>query len=125
DVAGHGFSRLGRVLMRIALCEAPAADEKLEPVRTPGLTSELATAKQVALAQDPAQRVVGVEHEQCAHARTQHRLDRLDDARALGHADHAISHYVANLHVSLSSRGLIPTYAMRRERGRGWAIGKP
>ena len=69
DVAGHGFARLGRVLMRVALGQPPAAKQKFEPVGALAVSSKLAAADQVALAQDPAQRVVGVEHEHRAHPR--------------------------------------------------------
>ena len=119
DVAGHHFAGLAAVLMGVSLREPAAADEKLEPVRALGLASELAAAKEVALAQDPAQRVVGVEHDQRAHPRAQHRLDRFGDARAFGHADHAIGHYVANLHVSVLAMGVDPFVREADGRGEG------
>src|SRR5580692_1973761 len=108
DVAGHDFAGLAAMLMGVSAREPTAADEKLKPVRALGLASEFAPAKEVALAQNPAESVVGVEHDQRAHPRTQHRLDRFGNARAFRHADHAIGHYVANLHFILSSDGVDP-----------------
>ena len=120
DIAGHHFASLRAVLMGVSVREPAAANEKLEPVRSLlGLASELAAAKQVALAQDPAQRMVGVEHDQRAHPRTQHRLDRFGDARAFRHADHAIGHNVANLHVSVLA-GVDPFVSEAAGAGKAW-----
>src|SRR3984957_8147976 len=101
DVAGHDFADLAAVLMGVSFGASPAAEQKFKPAWSLVLSSELAAAKKVAFAQNAAQSMTGVEDEQSAHPRTQHRLDGLGDARALGHADYAIGHYVANLHVSV------------------------
>ena len=98
DVAGHHLADLAPVLMRVGLGEPSAAEQEFEPMGALALASKLAAAKKVAFAQDPDQRVVGVEDEQRAHPRSQHRLDRLREARVLGHADHAIGHHVPNPH---------------------------
>src|SRR3984957_894965 len=108
DFARHHFAGLATVLVGVSVREPAAADEKLEPVWALGLASEFAAAKEVALAQDPAQSVVGVEHDQRAHPRTQHRFDRFGDACAFRHADHAIGHYVANLHFCCPRMGVDP-----------------
>ena len=102
DIAGHHFPDLSPVLMHIGLGEAaPPPSSEFEPAGTFALTSELVTAKEVALAQDPAQLMLGVEDEQRAlPGRTQHRLDRVADARILSDADDAMGHYVPNLHSS-------------------------
>ena len=107
DVAGHHFPDLSPVLMHIGLGEPPAAEQEFEPAGTFALTSELVTAKEVALAQDSAQLMLGVEDEQRAHPRTQHRLDRVADARILSDADHAMGHYVPNLHSLFPRMGLL------------------
>src|ERR1700722_3046204 len=98
DFARHHFAGLATMLVGVSVRAPAAADEKLEPEWALGLASEFAAAKEVALAQDPAQSVVGVEHDQRAHPRTQHRFDRFGDACAFRHADHAIGHYVPHLH---------------------------
>ena len=63
DVAGHHFPDLAPILVRVSLGEPPAAEQKVEPAGTLVLASKLAAAKEVALAQNPAQLVVGVEDE--------------------------------------------------------------
>ena len=122
DVAGHHFPDLSPVLMHIGLGEPPAAEQEFEPAGTFALTSELVTAKEVALAQDSAQLMLGVEDEQRAHPRTQHRLDRVADARIL--SDAGKSPKIEQLKpASIAANLAAPPSRAQRTRGRTVFIG--
>jgi hypothetical protein len=84
--------------MRVGLGEPSAAEQEVEPMGALALAPKLAAAEEVAFAQDPNKRVVRIEDEEGAYARSQHRLDRFCEARALGHADYAVGHHVPNAH---------------------------